>query len=199
MEIDSLCTPAKTTISTVVAGSAQNGGACLPWDGLYYSIPFTPNKVTASVACTDSAPTWIYEVDTASIDRSILKVQIDSLSNLIWVKPMTTGSGTVLQTTLTVNGRLPTGNTASFTFTLLVSFCGKEPFLPPTRVDQIYYVTDPQTSYELPVFTVNAACPQPTVYTNSISTNTWISGFFGNNGLGRKVSWYSTDPFTHVG
>ena len=63
---------------------------------------------------------------------------------------MTTGSGTVLQTTLTVNGRLPTGSTASFSFTLLVSFCGKEPFLPPTRLDQIYYVTDPQTSYELP-------------------------------------------------
>lgn len=49
-----------------------------------------------------------------------MKVQVDASTNTIWLKPMLTGIGTIVSQDITVNARLPTGETTSFTFHLEV-------------------------------------------------------------------------------
>ena len=107
---------------------------------------------------------------------------------------MSTGTGTV-QATLTVTGRLPTGQSASWTFNIAITSpsCVSTPLTPPTLVNQNYFVFDPQASYTASSFTISAICPQPLTPTYTISTNNWITGFFGNNGIGYTVAWYSAD------
>ena len=166
---------------------------CKGWDGLYASYPFTPNSVTSSAVCNDPAPTWIYEINPSTIDTKLVKITIDSSTNTINLKPMSTGTGTV-QATLTVTGRLPTGQSASWTFSIAITSCINTPLTPPTLVNQNYLVFDPQASYTAPSFTITATCPQPLTPTYTISTNNWITGFFGNNGIGYTVAWYSADP-----
>lgn len=57
------CSPSAEPITSVQAG-APKGGFCVTWDGQYHSIPFRPNVAsTALGACTDTAPTWSYEID----------------------------------------------------------------------------------------------------------------------------------------
>ena len=81
-ETDAWCTPADATISTVAPGFAT-APFCVNWDGVYHSIPFTPNSVTQNVVCNDPAPTWIYEIDPAPIDTKFIKIAIDSTTNMI--------------------------------------------------------------------------------------------------------------------
>ena len=67
------------------------------------------------------------------------------------------------------------------------------PLTLPTFVTQTYYVRDATASYDAPAFTVDASCPQTMYYTNSISANTWITGFTDNSGDGKLVSWQTND------
>ena len=132
-ETDSWCTAASSTINTVAAGSTT-AAICKNWDGVYSSYAFTPNSATSSSTCNDPAPTWIYEINPSTIDTKLVKVTIDSTTNTINLKPMTTGSGLV-QATLTVTGWLPTGKTASWTFDIAITPCATTPLTPPTLVN----------------------------------------------------------------
>ena len=64
-------------------------------------------------------------------------------------------------------------------------------------VNQQYMVTGPYAEYDPPVFEANSGCPQILSYTNSVSANTWITGFTDNGGLGKIVGW-QTDEYANI-
>ena len=65
-----------------------------------------------------------------------------------------------------------------------------------TLTDQLYYVTDVLGSYDPPTpFTSSSAdCQADLVYTNVVTTHTWITD---NSGTGKALSW-QTDDETQV-
>ena len=79
---------------------------CIDYDGIYHSLPFTPNQAySGGVLCDDQDPNWVYSVDSTpfAAEEFHLKVNIDSEASLIWVKGLT--SGTVSATyTITITG-----------------------------------------------------------------------------------------------
>ena len=116
-------------------------------------------------------------------------MSIDSATNKIWVLARDFGT-TYGSFTLTINAVLPGSQvTASFTFELILNPCKNRPFYPPPFVDQLYYITEPEGSYEPGAFTTDPECPQDIVYSNSVSTNDWITGFTDNGGAGKLVRW----------
>lgn len=69
--------------------------------------------------------------------------------------------------------------------------CKNVGLIAPTFIDHLYYVTNPQVSYDAPPFTVDAACPQIMTYSNTIApVNTWIDD---SAGIGKLVSWQTLD------
>lgn len=191
--VESDCSPPTSTINSVVAGSAPDA-LCTYYDGEYYSIPFTPNKaISGGVECTDGPDIWHYSINQTPISavRDHLKVSIDVENSLIWVKGLVGETATATYI-ITVNGVLEgTTKKAAFDFTLLMTPCKNTPLIPPTFVDQLYYVTDPVGSYDAPDFTVDPICPQDLTYNNTITpANTWITD---NAGVGKLVSWQTND------
>ena len=138
----------------------------MDWDGEWRFVDFTPPTATAVSDCNDAAPTWTYQMDIAGAgyDLDFLKGQIDSMADRIWLKPQADGSGS-LDLTITVYATLPTGETSSF----MLPFISKTVcVIPPPVVDQVYYVTSPTASYNVPIFTLNPdpLCPQSVLYYN---------------------------------
>lgn len=62
LEDDSWCSPVASPTLTVTPGSVADP-ICFEWDGVWRSLSFTAPVATATAACTDPTPTWIYEVD----------------------------------------------------------------------------------------------------------------------------------------
>ena len=92
--------------------------------------------------------------------------------------------------TLTINGYLPTGQTASFPFVITMSPCAATPIITSNLIDQTYYVNFPTGSYNAPAFTVDASCSLTIVYTNIVTTNNFISNSLG---VGKNISWQTND------
>ena len=90
---ESWCSPSNN-IKSVKPGSAESD-LCTSWDDEYMSIDFTPITATGNNGvCKDDAPTWIYGIDNDGISPASndLQVSIDSLTNKIWVKGLSSGS-----------------------------------------------------------------------------------------------------------
>ena len=122
-EVNSWCQQ-NPGVSATQAGSVA-GAVCLDWDGVYESVPFTPNTITDPATCTDAGPLWTYSIDTAPIAAvdDYLKVSIDPATNLVWVKGMTGGPSPTADYTMTVTGKLPTGETQTFPLTVSFTTC----------------------------------------------------------------------------
>ena len=69
------------------------------------------------------------------------------------------------------------------------STCSNQVYTPSTGTNQIYYVTDPLTEYEISNFGVTRSdCP--VAYENSVAPlNTWLTGITDYLGVGKKVGW----------
>ena len=64
MADDTWCSPSGSSISSTAAGSViQTTPICMGYDDIYYDYDFNPNTATGSSACTDLAPTWVYQID----------------------------------------------------------------------------------------------------------------------------------------
>ena len=68
--------------------------------------------------------------------------------------------------------------------------CINTPIIPSSLIDQIYYVNSASGSYDAPAFTIDASCPQTMTYTNTVTTNNFISN---NAGLGKLLKWETND------
>ena len=168
------------------AGSA--GTVCTFWDDTYASKTFIPNSITAPTTCTDSDPLWNYSIDRAPIAavKDFLKVGIDPTTSQIWVKGMTGGTSPTADYTLTVTGRLPTGDSQTFDITITMTPCKSVLPVAPGFVDQVYYLPFPVGSYDAPAFTMDPACPQGFTYESAYTPGAWIDN---NAGVGKLVQW----------
>ena len=117
--------------------------------------------------------------------KDFLKVSIDSVNGLVWVKGMV-GPTSAATYTLKITGYLPSGLSASFNLVISMTPCINTPIIPSSLIDQIYYVNSATGSYDAPAFTVDASCPQTMTYTNTVTTNNFISN---SAGLGKYLSW----------
>ena len=116
--------------------------------------------MTAPNTCTDAAPTWIYEIDQTPIVsvKDFLKVSIDPLKGLVWLKGMSGGPNISAEYSLTITGYLPSGESKSFAFIIAINPC--TPIIP-TLLGQTYYNNFPMGSYDAPAFTFEAICLTP--------------------------------------
>ena len=194
LEDDTWCSPSDAPITSVVPGSVSDK-FCIEWDGTYYSLPFVPPKATATQECNDPAPTWAYQIDQGNFNSQIIKVQIDATTKTIWLKPMLAGVGSSITTNITVFARLPSGETTTFTFRVeMVDLNCAVDVIPSAPLDQLYTIMSILAGYEAPEFTYpDPSCPHPIEYTNTISTNNFITGISDNAGVGRLVEWQSND------
>lgn len=191
---ESDCAVSFPVITGVTAGSVPP--VCTDWGSPYVSVAFTPNSFEAAPICTDGSFSWIYNIDSTPIAsvKDFLKVSIDSENNQIWVKAMAGPSVSAIYT-LTVTGRLLTGDEASFNLIINVTPCPTTQIIPPSFLDQVYYVMFPVGSYDAPSFSIDPACPQTLFYSNSASPNTFISD---SAGTGKFLTW-QTDADTNIG
>ena len=61
---------------------------------------------------------------------------------------------------ITINGHLPSGETASFEFIINVTPCPSTPIIPPALIPtQVYYVNYPMGDYDAPAFSIDPTCP----------------------------------------
>lgn len=183
----SWCSKTTHAFTAVEAGSVDP--LCTDWDGVYKSVPFIPNKVTAPYECTDVALTWIYRVVQKGFnnDNDYFKMSVDSKAGLIWVKAMPGGPTPYKVFTVRIVGMLDDylETRTSFYFEIQVG-CTLVP--PPTVLDQTYIVADPMGFYDAPVFTIggNSTCSQTINYSNTVTTNNFIDD---NGSAGKYLSW----------
>lgn len=101
------------------------------------------------------------------------------------------GPTTEVTYTVTITGRLPTGQSASFDLTISLTPCSVTPIIPPVSIPtQIYYVQFPMGDYDAPAFTIDAACPQTILYSNTVTLNNFIND---NAGVGKYLTWQTSD------
>ena len=92
---------------------------------------------------------------------------------------------------MTITGKLPTGESHSFDFIVLVSTCIGTPLVPPATIQtQTYYVNFPLGDYDAPAFTTDPTCPQTMYYTNTVTANNFINNFAG---AGKYLTWQTND------
>ena len=173
-------------VDTIVPGSVPLSN-CGDYDDIEYVLDFIPPTYYTgggATQCTDQGPTWQYSIDQTPMSALMekYKVTIDPYDNKIYLRGLI--GGTLYGTfTLTFTARLPgSSDITTFDFKFSVSPCKNRPFTLPTWVTQLYYVTDPLSSYDPPAFITEPECDQNIVYTNQVSPNDWITGFTDNLG-----------------
>ena len=130
---------------------------CFAYDDEFHELSYTPPIAfnQQGSACSDDSPSWIYSIDATPIDSGLshIKLSVDSINNRIWLKGLS--GGALLGTfTLKVTAHLQTTIAVTeFYFEFSFNPCTGTPLISPTMVDQLYYVTNPASSYDPPIFT----------------------------------------------
>ena len=68
--------------------------------------------------------------------------------------------------------------------------CLESDIVPPTLLDQTYFVLFPTGSYDAPAFIIEPICVLPISYSNTVTTNNFI---VDNGGSGKYLEWATTD------
>ena len=97
------------------------------------------------------------------------------------------GPNVTAQYTLKITAYLPSRESTSFYFVISMTSCLTTPIIATNVVDQTYFVNFAEGFYEAPAFTIDAACPQTIVYSNTVTGNNFITG------SGKKLSWQTDD------
>jgi len=176
---DSWCSPPDSVLTASAGSVTQTAPLCTGYDDNYVSIDFSPNIAkSAGVACSDTAPTWVYEVDQSpySATKDYVKMSVDPTTNKIWLKGITGGT-TYGAYTVTIKGYLfPSKLSAQFTVQIYLNPCVGVTVTPPTLSEKIYYVTQATTSYTTAAFTTTTACAADLIYSTSwLPVKTWIT------------------------
>ena len=100
---------------------------------------------------------------------------------------------------MTITGTLPDSVTeASFSFNMIYSDCKDQVYTPSVGVNQVYYVTNALSEYEIPDFGRTLTGCAITYYNSALPVNTWLTGVSDYSGNGKKVGW-STITESHMG
>ena len=183
---DDFCQNFPTPPSLVNGSIDQN--ICFEYDGVENTLPFTP---ITHPSCADTEIIITYEIDISSttLQPEYLKLTIDPYNNVVRWNGLVGGSTQGIFV-LTIKGTLPDGVTqASFSYNMVYSDCDDQAYTPSIGVNQIYYVTDPLSEYEVPDFGLTRPTCPVAYYNSALAMNTWLTGISDYSGDGKLVGW----------
>ena len=160
---------------------------------LSYTPPIAFNQKGS--ACSDDSPSWIYSIDATPIDSGLshIKLSVDSINNRIWLKGLRGGAllGT-FKLKVTAHLQQTIDAYSEFYFEFSFNPCAGITLISPKILDQLYYVTNPASSYDPPIFTSGPSCAvEPYTYRHKITPAQ--SFMTPNGGTGKLLQWQTND------